>query len=249
MPTSTTRAFAVLAALAAAPPARADDLADLIRKAEAQTELETPLRADGKAEIDGVDGAKQDAIAIVLRPTPDRAAVQIYFEMRQAKERVLVLGPDEIWTSSQGGGRRKAPPDAKIDGTSWTVEDLLPFLPSRCGGMIRTADVQPEHVDVACEGSRGGGTQYALRVYRFDRQRAVPMQILYYKDRMNNLVKMRRDGDFVAIGKKWRPKRVTMQEYKLHTKDVFDLSWREEPNPPAELFEPAKLGTVSAFGR
>jgi hypothetical protein len=63
-------------------------------------------------------------------------------------------------------------------------------------------------------------------------------QVLLYKDNMTNLVKMLRNDDFEQVASKWRPKRVVMQDFKLRTKDTFEIQWQPSPTAPAELFDP-----------
>ena len=68
---------------------------------------------------------------------------------------------------------------------------------------------------------------------------ATMLQALLYKGTMTNLVKMLRNDDFVRVGQQWRPKRVTMQDFKIRTKDVLSLEWKAAAPVPPETFDPS----------
>ncbi|MEA2625006.1 MAG: Outer rane lipoproteinsorting protein [Candidatus Binatota bacterium] len=240
-------AILVLACLAAHPRgARAERsaLAAMVDDAEEQARLLTPLRADVTAEIEGAKGKSQDRIVLVVRNDPaPKGGVQTYVEFEKAGVKVLVLGPAEAWISD-GGKVRKAALDTQIAGTNWTVEDLLPFDVTRCGS-TRIVDSRPEQMTLACEAERKGPSQYVLTVYKMDREKAVPIQVLYYKESMNNLVKMQRAQGYEKVGAKWRPSHVEMRDFKLRTKDVLDLRWEQDPKFPPEIFDPKSLSDRS----
>jgi hypothetical protein len=236
--------LAFLAAHARGAYAERSALATMVDDAEEQAQLLTPLRAEITAEIHGNKGKTEDDIVLVVRNDPERkSGVQTYVEFEKAGVKVLVLGLDQAWISD-GGKVRKAALDAQIAGTNWTVEDLLPFAVTRCGS-TRIVDSRPEQMTLACEAERDGPSQYVLTVYKMDREKAVPIQVLYYKDSMNNLVKMQRADGYEQVGAKWRPSRVEMRDFKLRTKDVLELRWEQDPKFPPELFDPKSLSDRS----
>ena len=221
----------------------AETLDDLLRGIEKAAVLAAPLRADGTAEIDGIAGKKQDRVVILERGAPGSAAsTQVFAEFRDLKLRVLALAPGDLHVSTNGTAKA-AKPDAALAPTSFSAEDLLPFSRARCAAM-RIADLSNDQFTIVCEPVRSK-SRYMLEVYKFDRAKLLPVQVLLYKDSMTNLVKMLRLDDFVQVGTSWAPKRMVMQDFKLHTKDVLALSWALAPSAPAEAFDPKSFAVVA----
>jgi hypothetical protein len=55
---------------------------------------------------------------------------------------------------------------------------------------------------------------------------------------------MLRNDDFVQVGKQWRPKRVTMQDFKVRTKDVLSLEWQAGAPIPPGAFDPSAFAAT-----
>lgn len=87
---------------------------------------------------------------------------------------------------------------------------------------------------------------YTLEVITFDREKLVPVKTLYYRDTLNNLAKMRRDGPFVLVGRKWMPQTISMETFALHTHSTLTLQWTQSADVPPELFDPQFLPRLSA---
>ncbi|MBI2963172.1 MAG: hypothetical protein HYY35_05405 [Deltaproteobacteria bacterium] len=221
----------------------AEAMADLVRQAVEAGKPSTPLRADATADIDGLDGKRQERLVIVERVAADAGLpAQTLVVLAGAKLRVLALGPAELHLAS-GGKVSRAEAKARIGSTSFAAEDFLPFSPARCAAM-RLADLTAEQFTLVCE-PKIPPSQYSLMVYKFDRARFSLLQVLLYRDGMTNLVKMLRNHDFVRVGSAWRPKRVVMQDFKLRTKDVLSLEWRESADVPAEAFDAKSFAGVA----
>jgi hypothetical protein len=221
--------------------AQSDALSSLIQQVIAQNRLSAPLRADITAEIDQVEGQRQERMVAIYRNPPDKTPLaQTYVEFEKSKARFLLLSETELYALADGKVK-KASLDTPLDGTSWVLEDVLPFAPPRCASM-RIADTTSEQMTVTCEPKKDAGSSYTLLVYKFDREKAVPVQLLLYKDTLSNLVKMMRSEDFTLVGSKWRPKRVVMQDFKLRTRDVFAIEWSQDPKFLPELFDSRSLG-------
>ncbi|MGH7896328.1 MAG: hypothetical protein ACREQQ_00125 [Candidatus Binatia bacterium] len=220
----------------------ADTLADLLEGVQEAERTTAPLRADATAEIEGIKGVVQDRLVIVERAAADgKIGKQVSVQLEKAKLRLLALGPADLHLAVDGKAK-KAAPDSQVAETSWTVEDFLPFSRSRCAA-VRIADISDAQATVVCEPERKV-SQYALMVYKFDREKFVTQQVLLYKDTMTNLVKMLRKDDYEQVGSKWRPKRIVMQDFKLRTKDTFALEWQPSPGAPAELFDAKTFATA-----
>lgn len=218
----------------------AETMADLVRKAVEAGKPSAPLRADATADIDGLDGKKQERLVVIERAAADAGLpAQTLVVFAGAKLRVLALGPADLHLAS-GGKASRVGPRTRIGPTSFTAEDFLPFSPARCAAM-RLADLTEHQVTLVCE-PKIPPSQYSLMVYKFDRARFSLLQVLLYRDGMTNLVKMLRNDDFVRVGSAWRPKRVVMQDFKLRTRDVLALEWRESADTPAEAFDAKSFG-------
>jgi hypothetical protein len=226
--------------------ARADSLTTLLQGVADGARLKTPLRADGSAEIDGLQGKSQDRLVMIERSAADPTAPrQVFVQLEKANVRLLALAPSELYVATSGKPK-KAAADSAIGPTSFTAEDFLGFSPARCAAM-RTADLGQDSFTVVCEPKKPP-SQYSLMVFKFDREKSALVQVLLYKDSMTNLVKLIRRDDFVRVGTAWCPKRIVVQDFKLRTKDVLTLDWKEDAAAPAQAFdakafaEPALLG-------
>ncbi len=213
-----------------------DTLAALLEAVRENVQPSSPLRAEGTIESEGLRGKTQDRLVWIERAgSGPKAPPQVYVEFEQAKLRLLGLGPAEFWIAEDGKVSRTKV-DQAVDSTSFTAEDVLAFAPERCAAM-RLAELGEDRFSLVCEPKRPP-SQYALMVYKFDREKATMLQALLYKGTMTNLVKMLRNDDFVQVGKQWRPKKVTMQDFKVRTKDVLSLEWKAGASVPAEAFDP-----------
>lgn len=222
-----------------------DSLAALLEAVGEVIQPSSPLRAEGTIESEGLRGKSLDRLVWIERAgNGPKAPPQAYVEFEKAKLRLLGLGPAEFWIASDGKASR-AKGDQTIDSTNFTAEDVLAFAPERCAAM-RLAELSEDRFSLVCEPKRPP-SQYALMVYKFDREKATMLQALLYKGTMTNLVKMLRNDDFVQVGKQWRPKRVTMQDFKVRTKDVLSLEWQAGAPIPAGAFDPSAFAATPPF--
>jgi hypothetical protein len=220
-----------------------DNLAALLRAVGEASQPSSPLRAEGTIDSDGLRGKSQDRLVWIERAGSGAGAPpQVFVELGNAKVRLLALGPADLQMAIDGRSSR-AQPDQAVDSTSFTAEDVLTFAPDRCAAM-RLAELSEDRFSLVCEPKKPP-SQYSLMVYKFDRERATMLQVLLYKGTMTNLVKMLRHDDFVKVGAKWRPQRVTMQDFKVRTKDVLSLRWQPDAKLPAETFDPRQLTGTS----
>jgi hypothetical protein len=217
-------------------------LDDLLADMAEQSRLLVPLRADGTIESDSAKGKKSDRVALLTR-NREGGGAETLFAFEKADLRVLVAGPEGAKIAT-GKKVRDAKLETQIGDTSFTVEDLLPFDPKRCWG-VHIVDDRPDVMAIRCDPGKDTKTQYTLTVWKVDRAKGVPVQVLYYRETMSNLVKMLKADDLVSVGNKWRPQRLVMQDFKLHTKDVLTLTWQQDPKFPPELFDPRSLGDTS----
>jgi hypothetical protein len=227
--------------------AQGGELEELLAAAEEQANLSVPLRADIEARSEHVEGERTERIVLLERRSPSGRGSDLYVQLEAAGLRYLVLGDGSAWVSD-GGRIRPASLDTGIASTSWTLEDLLPFSTARCD-LPRTVEIMPGYLTLLCDPKPEHRRQYVLWVYKFDRAKAVPERVLYYRERQDNLVKMLRSEQFQLVGRKWRPGRMVMQDFKLRTRDVFDLRWSQDPSFPPETFDPGGFAEVSLAPR
>ncbi|MFQ5666570.1 MAG: outer membrane lipoprotein-sorting protein [Candidatus Binatia bacterium] len=220
----------------ASTPARADmqNLKQFLHDVEEATHTTTPLRGDGQFEVVSTDATRHDQVAVILRPPADT-----YIELKQEGKRVLLLNTaGKAYQFTKGATAPAAfPATATFAGSDFTREDLEPFRLAR----FQDARISDETVSQLTVTLFPRDSQYSLVVATFDREKKVPVKMLYYRDTLNNLVKMRRDTHHVLVGRKWMATTSTMETFKLRTHTTFTLHWTQKATFPPELFDPVFL--------
>src|SRR6266403_1128164 len=212
--------LALLALLAGTSRARAESLAELLQAVAANARFASPARADVRI-------GRGDAL---------------YVEVKGGQR--ALIRPAQILVARRGKASEAAPGETLAD-TDVLLEDLAVFTP--------TALKQPQISDDGPAGlvvtaAPAGRSSYALLVNTIDRERRAIIRTLYYRDLINNLSKTRRDAAFARVGASWRPGEITVETVRQATKTHLTLSWREAPDVPDALFEPAGLGQPSGLG-
>jgi len=82
---------------------------------------------------------------------------------------------------------------------------------------------------------------YILFVITFDKARLVPLATKYYKDEMNNLVRLRSDSDHVMVGSRPRPQKIEITDYDENRTTTLALSWRTLDQVPAGVTSDASF--------
>ena len=229
---------ALLAATMIAAPALAQtvDLDDFLRGTEEAARVAVPLRAEGQFEVVSPEATRRDEIALVMRPPGDT-----FIELRQGAVRALLLGDGAFRIMGRAAKAERFPLDASLDDSDFTREDLEPFR----GSHYKDARISDDSATELMVTFFPANSQYSLVVITFDRQKKVPLKIQYYRDTVNNLVKMQRLSDYVLVGDKWSPATISMETFKLRTHTAMKLRWTPQPNLPADLFNPASLTRAS----
>ena len=86
---------------------------------------------------------------------------------------------------------------------------------------------------------------YTLLVITFDRAKMIPTMVKYYKDTMNNLVRLRRDSDFVMVGSRPRPGKVKIRDFSTNSSTTLELSWSVLATVPVQLMEAGTFAKAS----
>jgi len=237
-----TAMIAILLSALTATAARADmeSLQQFLHSVEETAQLAAALRGDGEFEVTSASGPRRDQVVMLLRPV-----AETYIELHQEGTKALLPGTgDQAYRFSKGAAKAEPfPQDAAFADSDFTREDLEPFRMARYKD-ARISDETGAEVTVTLF---PGASQYSLVVITFDREKKVPVKILYYKDTLNNLVKMRHDDGHVLVGRKWMPTTITMETFKLRTQTSFKLRWSQEPTFPPELFDPVFLPRPSGI--
>jgi hypothetical protein len=220
--------------------AEVENLDRFLRSVEQAAQVTTPLRGDGQFDVAGIDRTRRDQVVVMVLPPTNT-----YIELQQEGIKALLLNQAaQAYRVTPGGhAAQKFPLDASFAGSDFTREDLMPF---------RLADYQQPRIS---DESASDITvtlfpttpQYSLVVITFDRDKKVPRKTLYYRETLNNLVKMRRDDDYVLVGRKWMATRISMETFKLRTHTTLSVRWTQETHVPPQLLDPAFLPRPSGI--
>jgi hypothetical protein len=223
--------LALLATSLAGSPARAwaSDLSAFLDRAEQMALFNRPVRADIKVMRD--DKLIDTAVLMV-----DPAAKRQFLALKSTGWRALL---------PIGWGQGKAVPAAGKSAVSLSMDDPLPETSLR--GMeffpfwktdYNTAFVSDSNrleKTVTLYGREG--VPYVLFVLTFDKEKLVPLAIKYYKDNMNNLVRLRRDADFVMVGSRPRPRRIEIRDFTENSTTTYDIAWQALDSVPAGVMQ------------
>ncbi len=228
------RVMIVLLLIGGVARAGVDDLDGFLRSAEEAGRVPAPLRAEGQFVVTSPGGEVKKDLVMVVRPPND-----MFLELRGDGRRALLLpqAGTAYRLTPASGTAETFPADAVFADSDFTREDLEPFQLSRYQ-LWKIADESPYDITVTLYTKK---SQYVLEVVTFDLEKKVPLKVLYYRDTYNNLVKIRRNEDYVAVGQKWRPTSVSMESFKLRTHTKMTLRWTPAGTFPPELFDPAFL--------
>lgn len=233
----TALALLTLLVLPSAGDAAPVDLNTFLPEMEEAAKPTVTLRADGTMTVVTPEGTKRDQIVLIHREGND-----LFIELKQGVKALLLKGGAESFIAMAGAKEATAfKGDATLAGSEITREDLQPFTVAHYK-TPRIVDQTSQIVHVALFPQQ---SQYSLLVITFDREMKVPVKTMYYKDTLNNLVKMRRDTDHVLVGRRWVPTRITVENFALHNTTTLELQWTQATNVAPELFQSAFLGRPS----
>lgn len=190
-----------------------------------------------------------------------RADVRVVCEPACRTSRAILIGRGEaVYVEVEGGlralvrpqevlvaeGGRVAPAEPRkgLGDTGLLLADLAIF-DRRVLRTPQISDVGPNEVVVT--GEPAGASAYALLVYTIDPALDRIVKTLYYQGSVNTLAKMRRDSAFTRVGEVPYPGEIRVEEMRTTTTTRLQLVWREAPEAPAALFEPAGLEKPSGL--
>jgi hypothetical protein len=228
---------AFVVAVAVARPARASgsDLAAFLERAERMGAFPHPVRAD----IRILHGDVTDNAVVVIDPTVKRG----FFALKSSGWRALM--PLD-WTGGQaaetnGGKVTPFGADEPLPRTDLRAIDFFPFWETDYGtAFISDTNRLEKTVTLYAR----PGVPYVLFVVTFDKEKLVPLTIKFYKDTVNNLVRLRRDSDIVMVGARPRPRHIEIQDFTENSKTTLELTWHTLDSVPAGLTDDAGFQTV-----
>lgn len=241
-----TAALAATAMAALGLPAAAvetDRAETTLRAVAAEMRVAAPLRADGELTVASPEATQRTPVILLYRP--GKNGTDLYIELKRDGSKALILSDGAQAFRLPTGAAKAEPfaPDAALADSEFTREDLEPFHVN-VDGQAQISDENGNSITITLVPKP---SQYSLEVFTFDTQRKLPLKTLYYRDTVNNMIKMRRDNDYVAIGSKWLPMAITMEDFKLRTESTLTLKWSQDPAFAPELFDPALLARPSGL--
>jgi hypothetical protein len=238
---SAARSAAVIAAVVLAltgPPILAwgSDLAAFLERAERMATFSRPVRADIKITR---DGKVVDTALLVIDPNTNREFVAL----KSSGWRALLpigWGQGKAMTA-QGSAPVAFGVDDPLPATDLRGMEFFPFWKTD----YTTAFVSDSNRLEKTVTLYARDVPYVLFVITFDKEKMVPVVIKYYKDNMNNLVRLRRDSDFVMVGSRPRPRHVEIRDFTENTATTFDITWHSLESVPPGLTEESSFHTTA----
>ncbi len=216
--------------------AHAGPLETFLAEVEKARRFAVPARADVRVQHKEGDVAKRYDGVVVHRDA------DVYLEIREPAVRVLMRGEENAVYLLAGGGAAPARVGghAPIAGTPLIPDDVRPFRTS----VLRIPQIADETTKtMLVSGAPAEESPYVLVVYLFDREKMVPTRVQYYERTVNNLVRMRRESEFVRVAETWQPTRTEIEHYQTSGMTTIERTWTASPEIPHDLFDPAALGT------
>lgn len=226
-------ACAVALLFATAAPARGEDLAALLAAATSAARPTAPVRGSGELVTASADGTTRHRVAVAQRPSGD-----LYIEVQSPGLRAL-LPTDGPALLAAGSAPAPFPVDGALAGSEFSREDLQPFDAAHFASPT-IVDRGDDDVTVQLDPR---GSQYSLEVVTFDREKHVPIKVMTYKDTLNNLLKMRREGAHVQVGGRWLPTEITIENFPMKATSTLTLTWATSDDQPAR-FDPKTFATA-----
>jgi hypothetical protein len=225
----------LLAVAALARAADARSLPELLAAVAANAAFPAPVRADVTISC-APDCTPQHTRAVFLG-----RGDALYVEVKDGAR--ALLRQDGILLGGTGAPS-PAPSGTPFAGTELLLEDLVPFVPSALK-LPFISDDGPAGVVVTSAPARPSA--YVLLVLSIEPELRTVQRIQQYQESIGNLTRVRRDGAFVDVGGHRRPGEITLEALRKGTTTKLTLAWREMPDAPAALFEPAGLEKPSGL--
>lgn len=227
---------AALAIFATKAPANISDLTAFIQRAEKMAQLNRALRAD--VRVTRADGSHDTAV-ILADPGRGRAFVAVESDGFRALSPLAWMPGTAIAKSGAARGVHGA--DDPLGALGLRAADLFPAWAHDYATAF-ISDETTQEKTVTIYGKKE--FPYILFVVTFDKERLVPTLVKYYRERLNNLVRLRKDESFVMVGARPRPQKITVTDYTDNVTTTYDIVWTEADTLPAPLFDEKTFATA-----
>jgi hypothetical protein len=226
---------AVACAVVLLPQAAAASVSDLVaflQRAERMTTFSKPARADIRITK---GGALVDTAVLFIDPTAGRQFVAL----KSSGWRALM--PLD-WASGKavndGGTAAAFGADDPIPGTDLRADDFFTLWRTDYATAFISDSTRMEKT-VSLYARKE--LPYVLFVITFDKEKLVPLTIKYYRENMNNLVRLRRDSEFVMVGSRPRPRKIEIQDFTENSKTVAEIAWHALESVPTGFTDEASF--------
>ena len=206
---------------------------DVLTRVERRARFERVMRADVRVVC---EPACRTTRAILLG-RGDAVYIEVEGGLR------ALIRPTSVLVA-EGGRVGPAEPGKRLGDTGLLLADLAVF-DRRTLRTPQISDEGPNEVVVTSEPV--APSPYALVVFTVEPATDRILKTLYYQGSVNTLAKMRRDSAFTRVGNAAYPKELRVEDMRTATTSRFQLTWREAPDAPATLFEPAGLEKPSGL--
>ncbi len=225
-------------ALACGPAAASvSDLAAFLERAERMAEFPGAVRADITIKR---DGEVVDTAVLIIDPKSKRE----FLALRKAGWRALV---PLAWGRGKAIAKQGAPArilgvDDPLPGSDLRPMEFFPFWRTD----YSTAFISDSNrLEKTITLYAPANTPYVLFVITFDKEKLVPLVTKYYRENMNNLVRLRRDSNFVMVGSRPRPQRIDITNFADHTETELELRWSVLDQVPSGLMDEARFDKIA----
>jgi outer membrane lipoprotein-sorting protein len=229
----------ILAAQFVAPTARAANLKEFLAQVDTAGRFAAPVQADFRVQVKE-DTGQRHYTGVIVQQDAD-----VYVELGEPRMRILIRGGNEMVHFAFGDGVESVRAGTVYDpigSTTLVADDFRRFR----AGALRMPQITSETTrTVLVSGAPAETSPFVLLAYLLDREKLVTTRRQYYERTVNNLVRMRRDTDFVRVGSVWCPKRSEIEDYRTNAVTTIERQWATDPKVPPDLFDPATFATRS----
>jgi hypothetical protein len=207
--------------------ASGSDLAAFLERAERMAAFTRPVRADIRVVRDGAP--VEHAVMIA-----DPAAGRQFFALKSSGWRALMpleWGNGKV-VKKDGARPAAVSVDEPLPATDLRAMEFFPFWKTDYMTAF-ISDANRLEKTVTLYGREPA--PYVLFVITFDKEKLVPLTLKYYRENMNNLVRLRRDSEFTMVGSRPRPRRIEIRDYTENSNTTLEIDWRVLDQVPAGL--------------
>lgn len=203
----------------AAPLAHAGELPAFLERAERMATVNEAVEAE--VTITEADGGTRKA-HLALSPKDDGTLTFDESTMGWTSTTPLA------WKQGQATVKTGSSPAAfgvndSLAGTDLRGIDYFPFWKTDYGrAFVSDTNAQEQTVSLFAD----QGRPYSLYVLTFDKERFVPTMIKFYKDSFSNLTRIRTNEDYVLVGSRLRPQKVTERDFTTNTTRTYTFVWK-----------------------